>query len=126
MLDGEVTDAIEARSLKYRNDYIDIYSVSWGPEDDGKTVDGPADLTRSAFKNGINQVIFLNKTRLLINKLREEMEKVLSSSGHLVTAGKTRTTVIATDTQTYRTLSLFLQRPRLRTFLGTLSPALRH
>ncbi|CAG5112178.1 Oidioi.mRNA.OKI2018_I69.chr2.g6421.t1.cds [Oikopleura dioica] len=55
MLDGEVTDAIEARSLKYRNDYIDIYSVSWGPEDDGKTVDGPADLTRSAFKNGINQ-----------------------------------------------------------------------
>ena len=23
------------------SDHIDIYSASWGPEDDGKTVDGP-------------------------------------------------------------------------------------
>lgn len=53
MLDGEVTDAIEARSLKFRSNYIDIYSVSWGPEDDGKTVDGPGDLTLEAFRKGI-------------------------------------------------------------------------
>ena len=34
---------------------IDIYSASWGPEDDGKTVDGPGPLAKKAFINGINQ-----------------------------------------------------------------------
>lgn len=40
MLDGEVTDRVEARSLGYHRDYIDIYSASWGPDDDGNTVEG--------------------------------------------------------------------------------------
>uniref|UniRef100_A0A0N4ZN75 P/Homo B domain-containing protein n=1 Tax=Parastrongyloides trichosuri TaxID=131310 RepID=A0A0N4ZN75_PARTI len=53
MLDGEVTDAVEAKSLSYNTQHIDIYSASWGPDDDGKTVDGPAKLTREAFENGI-------------------------------------------------------------------------
>ncbi|XP_014405077.1 PREDICTED: furin [Myotis brandtii] len=52
MLDGEVTDAVEARSLGLNPNHIHIYSASWGPEDDGKTVDGPAPLTRQAFENG--------------------------------------------------------------------------
>jgi hypothetical protein len=124
MLDGEVTDAIEARSLKFRNNYIDIYSVSWGPEDDGKTVDGPADLTRSAFKNGINQVCFFKVNRILTFS-REEMAKDLSSSGHLATAEKTRIIVIVTVIQTYRIRLLFHQQLRLKTFPGTQSLVLQ-
>ena len=41
MLDGIVNDAVEARALSLNPNHIDIYSASWGPEDDGKTVDGP-------------------------------------------------------------------------------------
>lgn len=40
MLDGDVTDAVEAASLGLKPQHIDIYSASWGPDDDGKTVDG--------------------------------------------------------------------------------------
>ncbi|CAI5438855.1 unnamed protein product [Caenorhabditis angaria] len=54
MLDGDVTDAVEAASVGHNHDYIDIYSASWGPDDDGRTVDGPAKLTRNAFEKGIN------------------------------------------------------------------------
>ncbi|CAF1384320.1 unnamed protein product, partial [Didymodactylos carnosus] len=53
MLDGEVTDLIEATALSFRHDFIHIYSASWGPDDDGKTVDGPATLAMQAFENGI-------------------------------------------------------------------------
>jgi len=35
------------------NQHIDIYSASWGPDDDGKTVDGPGNLAKRAFINGI-------------------------------------------------------------------------
>uniref|UniRef100_A0A8D0ANV4 Proprotein convertase subtilisin/kexin type 6 n=1 Tax=Sander lucioperca TaxID=283035 RepID=A0A8D0ANV4_SANLU len=55
MLDGDVTDLVEAMSLGIRPDYIDIYSASWGPKDDGKTVDGPGPLTKQAFEQGINK-----------------------------------------------------------------------
>ncbi|XP_057291193.1 neuroendocrine convertase 1-like [Hydractinia symbiolongicarpus] len=53
MLDGEVTDAVEAGSLSYAPDHIDIYSSSWGPDDDGKTVDGPGPLAKTAFADGV-------------------------------------------------------------------------
>ncbi|XDA85795.1 hypothetical protein R6Z07F_015545 [Ovis aries] len=55
MLDGEVTDAVEARSLGLNPNHIHIYSASWGPEDDGKTVDGPAHLAEEAFFRGVSQ-----------------------------------------------------------------------
>merc|ERR1719334_1672555 len=55
MLDGDVTDAVEARSLSLNNQHIDIYSASWGPDDDGKTVDGPGNLASRAFINGVAQ-----------------------------------------------------------------------
>uniref|UniRef100_A0A915PJF1 P/Homo B domain-containing protein n=1 Tax=Setaria digitata TaxID=48799 RepID=A0A915PJF1_9BILA len=55
MLDGDVTDAVEATSLAHNSDHIDIYSASWGPDDDGRTVDGPAKLTRRAFEKGIRE-----------------------------------------------------------------------
>jgi furin len=53
MLDGEVTDLVEATALSYNRDYIDIYSASWGPDDDGKTVDGPGFLALKAIEDGI-------------------------------------------------------------------------
>nr|CAD7264540.1 unnamed protein product [Timema shepardi] len=53
MLDGTVNDAVEARALGLNPDHIDIYSASWGPEDDGKTVDGPGPLARRAFIHGV-------------------------------------------------------------------------
>ncbi|KAK0424619.1 hypothetical protein QR680_008753 [Steinernema hermaphroditum] len=55
MLDGDVTDAVEAASLGHNSQHIDIYSASWGPDDDGRTVDGPARLTRIAFEHGIKE-----------------------------------------------------------------------
>jgi len=55
MLDGDVTDAVEARSLSLNMQHIDIYSASWGPDDDGRTVDGPGTLARRAFEKGITK-----------------------------------------------------------------------
>lgn len=60
MLDGEVTDVVEAQSLSINNQHIHIYSASWGPEDDGKTVDGPAKLAKEAFLQGVTEVSLQN------------------------------------------------------------------
>lgn len=60
MLDGDVTDAVEARSLSHNSQHIDIYSASWGPDDDGKTVDGPGELATRAFLDGIRKVSLNN------------------------------------------------------------------
>ena len=57
MLDGDVTDAVEAQALSLNPQHIDIYSASWGPDDDGRTVDGPGPLARKAFSNGIKAVL---------------------------------------------------------------------
>lgn len=56
MLDGDVTDMVEAKSVSFNPQHVHIYSASWGPDDDGKTVDGPAPLTRQAFENGVRMV----------------------------------------------------------------------
>ncbi|CAL9697284.1 unnamed protein product [Knipowitschia caucasica] len=55
MLDGDVTDVVEAHSLSLNRQHIHIYSASWGPEDDGKSLDGPAKLAMEAFLQGITQ-----------------------------------------------------------------------
>uniref|UniRef100_A0A7N4V0S6 Proprotein convertase subtilisin/kexin type 4 n=1 Tax=Sarcophilus harrisii TaxID=9305 RepID=A0A7N4V0S6_SARHA len=54
MLDGSITDIVEAQSLSLQPQHIHIYSASWGPEDDGRTVDGPGVLTQEAFSQGVN------------------------------------------------------------------------
>uniref|UniRef100_A0A8C6YKL6 Proprotein convertase subtilisin/kexin type 4 n=1 Tax=Nothoprocta perdicaria TaxID=30464 RepID=A0A8C6YKL6_NOTPE len=53
MLDGLITDIVEAQSLSFHPQHIHVYSASWGPEDDGKTVDGPGVLSREAFLKGV-------------------------------------------------------------------------
>eukprot|EP00118_Oscarella_pearsei_P006471 m.29220 g.29220 ORF g.29220 m.29220 type:complete len:693 (+) comp31150_c0_seq3:24-2102(+) len=55
MLDGTVTDAVEAKSLSLNPQHIDIYSSSWGPDDDGMTVDGPGRLAQRAFLEGVTK-----------------------------------------------------------------------
>jgi subtilisin-like proprotein convertase family protein len=55
MLDGDVTDSVEAHSLSFNRDHIDVYSASWGPDDNGEVVDGPGPLTKQAFSDGIAQ-----------------------------------------------------------------------
>ena len=55
MLDGDVTDAVEASSLGLNPEHIDIYTSSWGPNDDGSTMEGPSTLTSKAIANGITK-----------------------------------------------------------------------
>jgi hypothetical protein len=52
MLDGDVTDSVEASSLSFNNQHVAIYSASWGPDDNGEVVDGPGPLARKAFQDG--------------------------------------------------------------------------
>lgn len=56
MLDGAIMDIVEAQALSLQPQYIHIYSASWGPEDDGKTVDGPGVLAQAAFHRGVIEV----------------------------------------------------------------------
>ncbi|NWH25156.1 PCSK4 convertase, partial [Grus americana] len=56
MLDGPITDMVEAQSLSLHPQHIHIYSASWGPEDDGKTVDRPGVLAAEAFYRGVTKV----------------------------------------------------------------------
>lgn len=53
--DGKLTDALQAKGLGFRQDYVDIYSSSWGPADDGKMVGGSGVLTEEALKQGALQ-----------------------------------------------------------------------
>ncbi|KAK6179824.1 hypothetical protein SNE40_012095 [Patella caerulea] len=55
ILDGTVTDTLEGEALQFAHDKIDIYSASWGPNDDGHTVEGPGRLATQAFKNGVTK-----------------------------------------------------------------------
>ena len=56
MLDGIVTDKLESLALNHGLDVVDIYSASWGPTDNGETVEGPAKLATKAFEEGIKNV----------------------------------------------------------------------
>ena len=48
----DINDGVEASALSHNHLNLDIYSASWGPDDDGKQVDGPGPLARKALKNG--------------------------------------------------------------------------
>ena len=50
------TDVQEATALSYKNNVIQIYSNSWGPDDDGMTVSGPGLLLNMAFQNSVMSV----------------------------------------------------------------------
>lgn len=69
-----MTDLIEANSMGHEPNLIDIYSASWGPTDDGKTVDGPRNATMRAIVRGVNEVnlnSFLGNNEQKRNRFRE-------------------------------------------------------
>lgn len=55
ILSGDLTDADEAAALNFGYQNVSIYSCSWGPPDDGRTMEGPSLLIRKAMLNGINK-----------------------------------------------------------------------
>ncbi|KAJ8884510.1 hypothetical protein PR048_016367 [Dryococelus australis] len=56
LLDGLVNDRAEGSALGFAHDKVDVYSASWGPVDDGMTVEGPGRLAAEAIQRGIAQV----------------------------------------------------------------------
>ncbi|KAF2835502.1 KEX1 protease precursor [Patellaria atrata CBS 101060] len=55
ILSAPITDADEAIAVNYEFHRNDIYSCSWGPPDDGRTMDAPGILIRRAFVNAIQK-----------------------------------------------------------------------
>ena len=53
LLGGQINAHKEAAAITFRNDLNDIYSCSWGPADDGKSVEGPDQIVLRAFLTGL-------------------------------------------------------------------------
>lgn len=49
-------DVTEAQALGYKNSYIQVYSNSWGPPDNGFLVQGPGYYSGRILKQGVSQV----------------------------------------------------------------------
>ncbi len=62
VLDGPVTDAMEASALTFNNQYIDVYSCCWGPPDDGDNFKKPHPLTAEALETGVKEVRIITQT----------------------------------------------------------------
>jgi hypothetical protein len=56
MLDGAITDNLEGKALIHALGYVDIYSASWGPSDDGKTMEKPGPVATEALARGTAEV----------------------------------------------------------------------
>lgn len=52
LIAASVTDEDEADAMAHSNDLIFVKSNSWGPADDGWTLEGPGPLTAGAFQQG--------------------------------------------------------------------------
>lgn len=53
ILSGEISDVDEALALNYAYQNTSIYSCSWGPADDGRSMEAPSLLIRKAVVEGI-------------------------------------------------------------------------
>lgn len=56
LLDGITNDLMESKAIKYAIDKVDIYSGSWGPQDNGVALDGPGHLSSLALQYGATKV----------------------------------------------------------------------
>ena len=52
-LSGALTDEDQARAVNYAYQKTQIYSCSWGPRDDGVTMEGPPKIVTDAVYNGV-------------------------------------------------------------------------
>jgi len=64
LLDGKTDDELESKALMNAINLVDIYGGSWGPKDDGQTVDGPGVLGQMSFEIGATQV-YINATTII-------------------------------------------------------------
>ncbi|KAJ4287278.1 pheromone processing endoprotease [Kalmusia sp. IMI 367209] len=55
ILSGDITDMDEALAINYKLQKNDIYSCSWGPPDDGRTMQAPGILIEKAMITAIQQ-----------------------------------------------------------------------
>lgn len=55
ILSGQITAEDEAAALVHALDVNDIYSCSWGPSDDGRTMQAPDDLVKKALIKGVTE-----------------------------------------------------------------------
>nr|XP_018264864.1 kexin [Kwoniella dejecticola CBS 10117]OBR87022.1 kexin [Kwoniella dejecticola CBS 10117] len=55
ILSAPISDADEAAALNYGYQLNDIYSCSWGPPDDGKSMEAPEGVILKAMVNGIHK-----------------------------------------------------------------------
>lgn len=53
LLGGQINAHKEAAAITFRNDANHIYSCSWGPSDDGKSLEGPDSTVLKAFISGL-------------------------------------------------------------------------
>ncbi|CAG0899856.1 unnamed protein product, partial [Darwinula stevensoni] len=55
LLDGVISDLTEGIALGFNVEKVDVFSNSWGPTDDGVTVEGPGTLALKALEKGISK-----------------------------------------------------------------------
>ena len=55
ILSGDISDVDEALAINYELQLNDIYSCSWGPPDDGRTMQGPGILIETAMITAVQQ-----------------------------------------------------------------------
>ncbi|BEI93863.1 uncharacterized protein CcaverHIS019_0603220 [Cutaneotrichosporon cavernicola] len=55
ILSDPITDADEAAALNYKYQENEIFSCSWGPPDDGKSMEAPNNVILKAIVNGVNK-----------------------------------------------------------------------
>ena len=53
LAENTFTDEQEALALSYMDQLNQIYSNSWGPDDDGERIEGPGELTRAAMREAV-------------------------------------------------------------------------
>ncbi|KAI3654509.1 hypothetical protein MP228_000563 [Amoeboaphelidium protococcarum] len=53
LISEDPTDSAEGAALTYQYQRNHIYSSSWGPSDDGRSIDGPGRLGQLAFEEGV-------------------------------------------------------------------------
>ena len=54
ILSAPISDVDEAAALNYGFQNVSVYSCSWGPRDNGKSMGAPSYLIKKAVLNGIN------------------------------------------------------------------------
>lgn len=56
ILDKELTDTLKANGLGYKQHYVDIYSNSWGPKDNGYQIADVGVMTEAVLSKGAVEV----------------------------------------------------------------------